>query len=489
MHMTLSIPLASFRCRRRPTSLQPPAPQDVLGARPYFLFTALAALSLGVCSLPASAQSHDASLAAGGGLEAHPSAKAVSRAGASGTPAAGTASGFLPTAEPVPLSLEAVVDKVLAQQSDLRLAALAIESAQAGVLTARALPNPRVDWQAGRWKPTPSAGAGDSTAMTVAQPLENPWLRQARRAAAEAGVDVARQQRSLLRNDVSARARTLVVELGLRQSEVQAYAESVTLLEQVRDRVRRRVDLGEAARYDLIKSEAELVVARQRLQQSRLQVDQVRLALNRMAGGLLPASWSLPPGAVMEASDLMNATFTDRGLEGNLELALLQQVTRQAGASLAQARSSVWPSVDVVASRSREPDVRQSGLGVSLHVPIWDRRQGPIAQAQLDVARAQAALEGRRAELLQELKMARTALEMAQARVRALSQGALTEAEAAVRVAEAAWRFGERGILDVLDAQRVLRTLRADLIQARFEAQAALIEIERLEGRYAGSQP
>ncbi|NBX96383.1 MAG: TolC family protein, partial [Betaproteobacteria bacterium] len=157
--------------------------------------------------------------------------------------------------------------------------------------------------------------------------------------------------------------------------------------------------------------------------------------------------------------------------------------------SLAQARSSVWPSVDVVASRSREPDVRQSGLGVSLHVPIWDRRQGPIAQAQLDVARAQAALEGRRAELLQELKMARTALEMAQARVRALSQGALTEAEAAVRVAEAAWRFGERGILDVLDAQRVLRTLRADLIQARFEAQAALIEIERLEGRYAGTQP
>jgi cobalt-zinc-cadmium efflux system outer membrane protein len=88
---------------------------------------------------------------------------------------------------------------------------------------------------------------------------------------------------------------------------------------------------------------------------------------------------------------------------------------------------------------------------------------------------------------VQELKMARTGHEMAQARVRALSQGALAEAEAAVRVAEAAWRFGERGILDVLDAQRILRTLRADLIQARLEAQVALIEIERLEGRYAVS--
>jgi cobalt-zinc-cadmium efflux system outer membrane protein len=385
------------------------------------------------------------------------------------------------------LSIESVVDRVLARQSDLRLAALAVDGAQAAVATAKSLPNPRVDWQTGRYRPFPSGQAGDTAAWVVAQPIENPWMRQARRAAAEAGVDVARQQRDVLRNDVVARTRSLVVELGLRQLEVQAFAEAVTLLEQVRDRVRRRVDVGEAARYDLIKSDAELVVARQRFQQSRLQVDQVRLALNRLAAGGLPASWSPAPGAVLEAHELMTMQIRERGLDGNPELDLLQQVTRQAAAGLDQARASVWPSVDVVGNRSREPDVRQASVGLSLTVPIWDRRKGPIAQAQVELSRSQSALEGRRAELVQELKMARTGHEMAQARVRALSQGALAEAEAAVRVAEAAWRFGERGILDVLDAQRILRTLRADLIQARLEAQVALIEIERLEGRYAVS--
>jgi cobalt-zinc-cadmium efflux system outer membrane protein len=189
----------------------------------------------------------------------------------------------------------------------------------------------------------------------------------------------------------------------------------------------------------------------------------------------------------LEAHELMTMQIRELGLDGNPELALLQQVTRQAAAGLDQARASVWPSVDVVGNRSREPDVRQASVGLSLTVPIWDRRKGPIAQAQVELSRSQSALEGRRAELVQELKMARTGHEMAQARVRALSQGALAEAEAAVRVAEAAWRFGERGILDVLDAQRILRTLRADLIQARLEAQVALIEIERLEGRYAVS--
>ena len=58
------------------------------------------------------------------------------------------------------------------------------------------------------------------------------------------------------------------------------------------------------------------------------------------------------------------------------------------------------------------------------------------------------------------------------------------DCEAALRVAEAAYRFGERGILEVLDAQRVLRSVRADLLQARFQAQAARVVLEQLAARY-----
>jgi cobalt-zinc-cadmium efflux system outer membrane protein len=57
-------------------------------------------------------------------------------------------------------------------------------------------------------------------------------------------------------------------------------------------------------------------------------------------------------------------------------------------------------------------------------------------------------------------------------------------AEAALRIAQAAYRFGERGILDVLDAERVLRSVRGDLLQARYELQASTIELDFLAGRY-----
>jgi cobalt-zinc-cadmium efflux system outer membrane protein len=47
-------------------------------------------------------------------------------------------------------------------------------------------------------------------------------------------------------------------------------------------------------------------------------------------------------------------------------------------------------------------------------------------------------------------------------------------------VAEAAYRFGERGILDYLDAQRVLRSARSELIAAQYELQVAAIQIDKL---------
>ena len=56
-------------------------------------------------------------------------------------------------------------------------------------------------------------------------------------------------------------------------------------------------------------------------------------------------------------------------------------------------------------------------------------------------------------------------------------------------MAQAAYRFGERGILDVLDAQRILQSVRIDLLQARFELQKARIEIETLSAQRMDTFP
>jgi cobalt-zinc-cadmium efflux system outer membrane protein len=103
--------------------------------------------------------------------------------------------------------------------------------------------------------------------------------------------------------------------------------------------------------------------------------------------------------------------------------------------------------------------------------------------------RAEIRLEGRKAELRQQVLLTWKSLEMARLRIEALSQGSVREAEAALRVAQAAYRFGERGILDVLDAQRVLRSVRADLIEARYQLQEARVMLDRLTGQNTEHAP
>ena len=62
------------------------------------------------------------------------------------------------------------------------------------------------------------------------------------------------------------------------------------------------------------------------------------------------------------------------------------------------------------------------------------------------------------------------------------------DAERALKIAQAAYRFGERGFLEVLDAQRVFRAARAELIAARFELAAAWVDIERLRATPGGNR-
>jgi cobalt-zinc-cadmium efflux system outer membrane protein len=104
------------------------------------------------------------------------------------------------------------------------------------------------------------------------------------------------------------------------------------------------------------------------------------------------------------------------------------------------------------------------------------------------LSRAKNELESQEFSLAKALEVAYQQYEIAQTQVTALESGIVRQAEAALKVAESAYRFGERGFLEVLDAQRVFRAARAELIAARFELASAWVEIERLRATPGGSK-
>ncbi|MCC6393329.1 MAG: TolC family protein, partial [Bryobacterales bacterium] len=128
-------------------------------------------------------------------------------------------------------------------------------------------------------------------------------------------------------------------------------------------------------------------------------------------------------------------------------------------------------------------------FGVSLPIPVWNKREGPISEAVAGLNQARAYAEMRRIELTAALERAYGQYEVAGQQVASYEKGVLKEAEAALQAAEAAFKFGERGIIEVLDAQRVLRTVRSDFVTAQYDLQAALIDVEGLRAADLGKQP
>lgn len=388
------------------------------------------------------------------------------------------------------LSVEDLVTFALKHNASLQTGLRSLDIARAAVITSSALPNPRVEFDSGRNSAAHTASqAGTVTAVGISQLIENPALRSARVDSALHAENTSVEALGQIRNELIAQVKLRAYEYLLRREEALAASDALELLEQIRERVRLRVETGEAGRYELIKSDAEIVNARQKKQTAQLQIAQAAISLNRLAGGQLPARWELD-GQLGDAHELPQlANLRETALRENPELRVLASELDRNKARINEAEASRWPGVDIKLAQVNQPDVRQNMVGLSVQIPLLDQKRGPRAEAIAERERTLTRLEGRRAELLQQLELSWKSIEIAQIRIKALSEGAMRDAEAALRVAQAAYRFGERGILEVLDAERVLRAVRQDLLLARYQLQASLIDLDSLAGKHATSRP
>lgn len=354
-------------------------------------------------------------------------------------------------------------------------------AARAGITTAGALPNPELEYLAGNQRAR-SAGAAEGSVRSVwlSQRIDYPSQRQARIGAAEAGAEAAAADLRGLATDIAAEIKLRFHDLLRRQAEQVVAREDLALMEEIRSRVDLKVTAGEAARYELIKADAEMLNARKASQSAGLRVAQAKASLRQAVGAPLAAEFEIAgqldrPVAV-PALDVLRNELTAH----NPELQRLRALRSQAERQLDYERAQRLPALALKGGREEDPEVRGNRIGFVVTIPLFDRRRGPVDAAAAQLSRSRHDLEGREFALLQSLETAYRQYEIAATQATTLETGIVHQAREALRVAEAAYRYGERGILDYLDAQRVFRAARVELIAARHELHIAAIEIERL---------
>ncbi|QOJ22694.1 MAG: TolC family protein [Gammaproteobacteria bacterium] len=363
-----------------------------------------------------------------------------------------------------------------------------IEMAKAGVVAASAFLNPEVTVMAGpdtRRLPFDLTGpASMQRSVTVSQPIENPFMRSARINASEAGVDASRASYDQVRADLAAQLRIRAFELLLRQEQAAMEQGIYELVEDVRRRIAINVERGEVARFELIRAETEVQSALNRTQAAQLTVQRARLALMQLTAGAMPVDFTISASLKDPVQLPPLETLRQEVPAVNPDVARLQAEQERANERIKQEKASVLPQVNVLYTNYQDAQFTSNIAGASVRIPIFYRRRGEIDTAIYDSARIRETLEFRRYEISQLFESAWQALQIAQRRVDMFEGGLIKEAENAVQIAQAAYRFGERSLLELLDTQRILRGILADSLQARFDLQSAAAEIDRLRAHY-----
>jgi cobalt-zinc-cadmium efflux system outer membrane protein len=230
----------------------------------------------------------------------------------------------------------------------------------------------------------------------------------------------------------------------------------------------------EAARYAAMRLEA--VVAR----------DSTLRTLGSLTG-LEPVALvlgdSLPPAPLALSADSLVALALIARAE--LRAAGLDAQAAEAEASLARAERMPIPALSAgYKAEELGAGGRLDGfvLGLSLAVPLWDRRAGALTAASAESARRAAEVEALRLHTIRDVRTAFDAVQSLAGQLAALGGELGEEALMARRAAEAAYAEGEIGLLEWLDSVRAYHDAESAYITLWSDYVARRATLERITG-------
>jgi outer membrane protein, heavy metal efflux system len=371
------------------------------------------------------------------------------------------------TAQTTRLSRSDAVQAAIERGARLGVARADTAVANAGLISARARPNPGLT--ASYSKSVPNYHAG------VDIPIDFPWLRQMRVRAAEFGLQAAQLKYQFARATIALDADTTYTRaIAAREKLVLSRRNSLDADSLLRMVVRRR-DAGDASDMDV-----ELARVNAGREENTAAADSLTLisalldlqATLGMTGERLEiqATDSLvaPPDAPAPGKTL-NEVAAGLSLESATLNARLQH-------------RSIWSSPSIsLGFEYKDPD--QTGIlptfGIGIGLPLFDRNRGQIAQAEAERARANAEVTLAQVEARSQIAHALRERENAMAKV-ARDRVLVASATRVVAMSLTAYREGAASLPNVLEAQRTARDVLAAYIEDLANAWIATAELRVL---------
>jgi outer membrane protein, heavy metal efflux system len=335
--------------------------------------------------------------------------------------------------------------------------------------------------------PNPAAtysreGAGFTEFLQVEQSLPVFGVRAALSRVGVAATAAAEADRDARLWVLRAEAGAAVARLTAEQRRLEAADAYMRRVERLIEILRTREREGEGSRFDRLRAEQELREARQVLTSARVALAEARTTVAAM----LPRDSGV--GRVSDAppeqrsAPAVDALIT-RAASTRAELRALQRAAERAALESDAARRARLPAPLLFGGLKRADDQtgRDQGsvFGLSVSIPLFDTGGREAARWAAERARAESERVAIEQQIRGEIARASEALQL---RETAVSQDQEAAGDELVQIAEVAYREGEVGILELLDAVRTASRATTRSIDIRLEARLAQIALERAVG-------
>jgi cobalt-zinc-cadmium efflux system outer membrane protein len=352
-------------------------------------------------------------------------------------------------------------------------------------LRAGLLPNPELEFEAENFLGSDQQRDYDSaeTTVSISQLFELGGKRAKREALAMSERDLVLWDYETKRLDIIYQVTTRYMEVVANQARLELALETTAVAEDIFNTVVARVKAGKVSPLEQSKSRVEL--AKARLNSARVDRELVSNKQNLAAvwGSINPLFKQVKGDlfavkAVPEFSNLLSR------LSNNPDLARWAAEIERYQKAIALAKAQKIPNIIFMAGGRHfaENNDFAAVAGISAPLFIFDTKQTGVDEAQMVLTQAmqnqQAAKVAIRSSLIEYYQQ----LQMSLTEITVFRDDVLPSAKEAFRAAKLAYRLGEIGSLDLLDAQRTLFQNSREQLEALATFQLNIAKIERLIG-------
>jgi cobalt-zinc-cadmium efflux system outer membrane protein len=384
-------------------------------------------------------------------------------------------------------SLRRVVAMVLRRNPDVTAAEKAYSAARARLLTRRALladPVFVAEYDGlSRLRPG-FAGYGERV-LGIGQQIELPVKWWMRNEIAGKETRVAEMGFEFVKLEMIAEARKAYGWVLAAEKERALAADNLTLAQEFLERARVRFDVGDVPRIEVLRAEIEVANAELDTLQAGKTLLLAEADLNLLMARDAHAPLSLTDELTFAPVEVDMGWLKALMMERHPEARALSYAVAGDRSAVRLSALNFLPDLELGVSRQR---VRGEGsfwvAQIGFEMPLWFmfRQRGELQEAKANLAQAQAEQVSVRNRLVLQLENAYHQLHVAEKQVRMYQEQLLEEAAEVYRIASRSYEEGEASYLEVLEAQRTLRTTRTGYVQALFEYESALADLERTVG-------